>query len=174
MYYRIAIQANTPPIWRWRSAVLGSLPIVLRWLLYTHCFPREHLFVFSAASREELDDELRRANAGLAFTSVPATQFVPVGSTSLQPHASEALESFITTGATRDQEMPTATESVRQPLLASPLEQSRDALERGSGGDHNLPYQYSAPNWTPEVLAWAKLLARVELGDLHAEVVAIA
>lgn len=175
MYYRVAIQTNTPPIWRWRSTALSSAPTVMRWLLYFYSIPRERLSVFSSDSREGLDEHLQRANGGLPFSSTPATQFVPVWNTPPQAYASEASGLPLTIGAaTGFHEARAVFESAHRLLPASPLEQNRDALERGAGGDHDLPYQFSAPNWMPEVLAWANLLARVELGDLRAEVIAIA
>jgi len=40
----------------------------------------------------------------------------------------------------------------------SPLEKRREELERGAGGDHDLPYRFMLPTWLPQVLAWVKLL----------------
>ena len=54
----------------------------------------------------------------------------------------------------------------------SPLEKRREELERGAGGDHDLPYRFILPTSLPQVLAWVKLLARVQQGDLPGEVVA--
>lgn len=45
------------------------------------------------------------------------------------------------------------------------LEKRRVELEQGAGGDHDLPYQFSLPSSTPQVLAWAKLMARVQPWD---------
>ena len=54
----------------------------------------------------------------------------------------------------------------------SPLEKRREELERGEGGDHDLPYRFMLPTSLPQVLAWVKLLARVPQGHLQGEVVA--
>jgi len=84
MYYRIAIQQDTSPRWRWRSDRLRSLSTVVRWLQYFSCFPRERLRVFNSASPQELDEQLRRANQGLPpcgrqqRTSVPAHPSPPL------------------------------------------------------------------------------------------------
>ena len=51
----------------------------------------------------------------------------------------------------------------------SALDKRRDELERGAGGDHDLPYQFRLPTALPQVLAWVKLLARVQRGDFHPE-----
>ena len=54
----------------------------------------------------------------------------------------------------------------------SPLDKRREELERGAGGDHDLPYRFTLPISTPQVLAWLKLQVRVQHGDLQTEVVA--
>ena len=40
-------------------------------------------------------------------------------------------------------------------------------MELGAGGDHDLPYTWSAPTSRSEVLAWTKLLAGRERGELE-------
>ena len=44
----------------------------------------------------------------------------------------------------------------------SSLERRRLELERGPGGDHDLPYRFSLPRSLPQVLAWMTLLAKVQ------------
>ena len=52
----------------------------------------------------------------------------------------------------------------------SPLDKRREELERGAGGDHDLPYRFTLPTSMPQVFAWVKLLARVRQGDFQPEV----
>jgi hypothetical protein len=47
----------------------------------------------------------------------------------------------------------------------SPLDKRREDLERGAGGDHDLPHRFTLPTSMPQVLAWVKMLARVQQGD---------
>jgi len=47
------------------------------------------------------------------------------------------------------------------------LERARHDLESGAGGDHDVPYSFALPPSTPQVLAWMKLLIRVQHGELH-------
>jgi len=54
----------------------------------------------------------------------------------------------------------------------SPLAKRREEIERGASGDHDLPYQFALPTSMPQVLAWVKLPARVQQGDLQGEVIA--
>lgn len=49
----------------------------------------------------------------------------------------------------------------------SALERRREELESGPGGDHDIPYRFTLPISTLQVLAWMKLLARVQNGELH-------
>jgi hypothetical protein len=168
MYYRIAVQTYAPPTLRWQSDPLGSLPAVAQWLMHVRIFPPERLSVFSSDWPEGLDEQLRLANEGLESFALPATRFL-LERTSVLPVC------------TPDARLPPAAEaghaataqpaSSYQPLLITPLEQRRDALERGAGGDHDQPYRFSMLASTPEMLAWVRLLARVHHGDLRAEIV---
>ena len=47
------------------------------------------------------------------------------------------------------------------------LESWREELERGSGGDHDLPYTFALPATWLQALAWIKLLAKVYIGELQ-------
>jgi len=47
------------------------------------------------------------------------------------------------------------------------IEVRRLEMELGAGGDHDLPYSWSAPTSRSEVLAWTKLLADRERGELE-------
>ena len=49
----------------------------------------------------------------------------------------------------------------------SVLERRREELESGAGVDHDRPYRFSLPLSLPQVLAWMKLLAKLEQGELQ-------
>ncbi len=36
-----------------------------------------------------------------------------------------------------------------------------------SAGDHDVPYTFTLPTYMPQILAWTKLLARVQSGELE-------
>jgi hypothetical protein len=170
MYFRIAVQTFALPALRWQSDTLCSLPSVVEWLRYFRVFPPERLRVFSSPERELLDEQLRRAHEGFESASVPATRFMPArasapssgvpASVAARPPSAEA-------GRTASAQPP----SYRQPLMATPLDLRRDALERGPGGDADCSYRFRLPISTPELLTWVALLARVRYGDLRADVV---
>lgn len=47
------------------------------------------------------------------------------------------------------------------------MEMRRLELEVCSTGDHDVPYTFSIPSSVPQVLAWTKLLAKVQRGELE-------
>jgi len=40
-------------------------------------------------------------------------------------------------------------------------------FELSGAGDHDEPYTFTLPNYVPQILAWTKLLARVQSGELQ-------
>jgi hypothetical protein len=187
MYYRVAIQADLSPTWQWKSTVLSSLDALFHWLRLYRALPLDRLRVFSSSSHEELNEQLTQENQGLESSSVTAARF-------LQERRISSRE--VTWGAsvcgTRENErtssLTVATE-LATPLTGVPsiwttpndgsrgahtrdegdvhaLDRRRLELECGAGGDHDSPYTYSWPSSIPQVLAWMKLLARVQRGEL--------
>jgi len=47
------------------------------------------------------------------------------------------------------------------------LERRRLDLELGPGGDHDVSYTFALPVWMPQVLAWTRLLAQVQRGEVE-------
>jgi len=67
--------------------------------------------------------------------------------------ASFLRESITTTGAPSS-------------LVMSVLDQKRLEFELGPGSDHDMPYHFTLPISMPQRLAWTRLLARVQAGEL--------
>jgi hypothetical protein len=76
MYYRVAIQVDSSPTWKWRSTVLSSLNALFQWLRLYQALPQDHLRVFSSSSREGMDEQLACEKKGLVSNSVTAAQFL--------------------------------------------------------------------------------------------------
>ena len=161
MYYRVAIQVDAQPAWKWQSTALSSPNIVLQWLQFYQAFPPERLRIFSSLSREELNEQLARENQGRSSTSIPATQFLQARGITPRGAVREAGA-----GGSQAHERTTAIPAQTSPTLdergMSELDKRREELERGAGGDHDLPYRFTLPTSTPQVLAWVQLLARVQ------------
>jgi hypothetical protein len=172
MYYRVALQGEPSLPWQWKSTALSSLNTVLQWLQVYRAFPQERLRIFSSASREELNEQLVRENQGLSSTSVPAAQFLQARGITPRGAVKEAG-----VAGSPAHERRTSILAQTSPTLdergMSELDKRREELERGAGGDHDLPYRFTLPTSTPQVLAWVKLLARVQQGDFQPEIGAI-
>jgi hypothetical protein len=173
MYYRIAIQRDPSLPWQWKSTVLSELAAVFQWLRLYRTLPQAILRVFSCSSREELNEQLVRVNQGRVSTSVTAAHFL---------HERGISSPGLVWGAPADEpprnERATSIAVVTEPPLGesdreawplaergvSFLEQRRGELEWGAGGDHDCPYRFTLPGSMPQVLAWVKLLVRVQDG----------
>jgi hypothetical protein len=171
MYYRVAIQVKAQPLWKWQSTALSSLGSLLQWLQFYRAFPPERLRIFSSPTNEALNEQLTRENQGLSSTSVPARQFLQERRITPRGAVRQACA-----GGSQTNERTTSIPAETSPTLdergMSPLDKRREELERGAGGDHDLPYRFTLPTSTPQVLAWVELLARVQQGDFQPEVVA--
>ncbi len=175
MYYRVAIQADTSTRWRWCSTVVSSLDTLLRFFRLNYA-PLEHLLVFSSGSCEELDEQLSRENQGLPSKAVTAAQCLRERMMWSAEGSRSASESG-TRGVEREESLPVTREhalnesspgpSVLDVRGSSVLEQRRVELERGAGADHDAPYRFSLPTSLPQVLAWLRLQARVQDGELQ-------
>ncbi len=171
MYYRVAIQVGEESTWQWKSTALSSLNILLQWLQFYRAFPHDRLRIFSSSSREALNEQLLRENQRRLSTSVLATHFLQERRITPPEVVREAAA-----GGTRGNEQTASMAIVTEPSQGessgSPLGKRREELERGAGGDHDLPYRFTLPTSMPQVIAWVKLLRRVRHGDLQPEVVA--
>jgi hypothetical protein len=171
MYYRVAIrrqgdQLNQPPCWQWQSTALSSLNIVLQWLQVYRAFPQERLRIFSSSSREALNEQLVRENQGRSSSSLLATQFLQDRGITPRGAVGEAGA-----GGSRAHEhmafIPAKPSPSPDGSGMSPLDKRREELERGAGGDHDLPYRFTLPTSLPQVLAWMRLMGRVQHGELE-------
>ena len=182
MYYRVAIQVDAVPTWQWKSTVLSELSAVFHWLRLYHALQSDRLRVFSSSSREALEEQLAQENQGLPSLSVTAAHFLQKGlipssegtrGTPAREEGAERRWQPSLMGAIAARSHPSVKENSTEGtgLLVgtsmSALERRREELERGPGGDHDLPYRFSLPLSLPQVLAWMTLLVRVQRGELY-------
>jgi hypothetical protein len=176
MYYRVAIQMDSLPTWRWKSSVLSSLDTLFRFLRLYSALPQHRLLVCSSSSREDLKGQLEQENQGRASNAVTAAQFLQ--ERMIHPPA-EVRRTAEREGGTSPGMVSTAVLS-QEPLNVNgrggsglesrsmnSLERRREELESGPAVDHDLPYRFSLPSSLPQVLAWMTLLARVQRGELQ-------
>ena len=178
MYYRIAIQRGRGqldqlPGWQWKSTALSSLQSLFQVLRLYRDLPQEHLRVFSSPTREGLQEQLVQENSGCGSASVTAAHFLQqrlihsTGVTSApgsQGH--ERTTSIAVSNRTRLGERAIATCAVSETSM-SPLERRRLELELGAGGDHDAPYHFALPFSMPQVLAWLRLMGRVQREEVQ-------
>ena len=176
MYYRIAIQGGQSPLWRWYSTALGSLNSVLFFFHYYHALPLDRLRVFSASSREELNEQLMYENKGLGSNSVPAGHFlrerfnpVPEKTAEASAHQTREQREAATIGSATNRSLSAcSTEAHALDKKSMPvLERRRGEAECGAGSDHDLPYTFSLPGSWPQVRAWIRLLAGIRRGEIQ-------
>ena len=178
MYYRIAIQRTRdqldwPLAWQWKSTALSSLQSLLQVLRLYGALPQEHLRVFSSPSREDLEEQLWQENNGLGSSSVTAAHFLHqrliqvsgVTSASGAP-GQERTTSIAVSTRTRLDESAIAARALGEMSMSS-LERRRLEQELGTGGDHDVPYHFALPLSMPQVLAWMRLLGRVQRGEVE-------
>jgi hypothetical protein len=171
MYYRIAIQAANQAGWKWKSTPLTSLEALFQLLRLYKAIPQDHLRVFTASSRQEMDEMLAQENNGVANNSATAAQFLSqrglrsVGSKQEGTQETQSRKvSTITLPPLVTQNTP--VEALLQEKGLSALERRRLELEMGNGGDHNQPYTFALPVSLPQLLAWTRLLVRIQHGEL--------
>jgi hypothetical protein len=180
MYYRVAwyqraIQVHPLPGWQWKSTVLSSLQTLFQFLRLYSALPQERLRVFSSSSCEDLDEQLLQENQGLGSHSVTAAQFLqeriirsPEGrrATPARDEGADRRWQPSLMGAIAARSHPSGKENGNAgnglgAPGASALESRRLELERGPGGDHDVPYRFALPACLPQALAWMRLLAKV-------------
>jgi hypothetical protein len=173
MYYRVAIQGDSQPPWQWKSTTLSELSALFQFLRRYRALGLNRLRVFSSLSPEEMNEQLVRMNQGLESTSVTAARFLqerligsPETAWRTSTHGNERTTSIAVLTELELRESRKGG-NAREGRDMNPLEKRREELEPGVGGDHDIPYRFTRPSSMPQVLAWMKLLAKVQDGTLQ-------
>ncbi len=174
MYYRVAIRTNNDSIWKWKSTPLSSLAALFGFLRLHSAITQDRLRVFTASSREEMNEMLAQENSGQMIRSVSAAQFLyerGLSSPDTKQQGSTAGEQEQQGRRTITSTLPLLVEShTPEPVAVqgslSVMERRRVELEMGAGGDHDRSYVFTLPVSVPQRLAWTRLLVRVQQGEL--------
>jgi hypothetical protein len=176
MYYRVAVRVDSVSPWQWKSTMLSSLETLFQFLRRYSALQLDHLWVFSSSSREGLEEQLVQQNQGPSSPSVSAAHFLherlihTPGMTRATPvcveGASRQMASIGIVARTLESESNRQGNGLVGRGLSG-LESRRLALELGPGGDHDVPYHFVLPVELLPVLAWMRLLARIEQGELQ-------
>lgn len=166
IYYRLAYQKSQADLWAWKTTVLTSLPTVFQWLRIYGSFPQDRIRVFSSPAKEDLEEMLRRENGGLPSGSVTAEQFLRDKHMQTHPGARNTSTQEATE---QKSDLPIAFLPVYEnSTILFPsnerdmdfLDRKRLEIERGAGGDHDMPYHFTLPVFMPLLLAWIRLQNR--------------
>ena len=172
--YRLALYDRQMNVWTWKTTVLNSLQAVFQLLRSYSALPQDRIRVFTAASKEELDGLLRYENTDQLSGSATAVQFLQARLVHVPEQRAAAHRgnepavrqaTAVATDTSRREQSITAGFSAFGSTDA--LERKRLEIECGPGGDHDLPYSFSLPVSTPQLLAWARLQTRVQAGELQ-------
>ena len=169
MYYRVAIQRqgdqlDGPPSWRWQSTTLSSLSTLFQFLRLYGALRLDHLRVFSSSSREGLEEQLVQEN--FLQQRLIHSQEVTRGTPEREGGACQEMASIaVATHASVNESSREVNGLVGRGM--SSLERRRLELELGPGADHDVPYSIVLSPSMPQVLAWMRLLARIQRGELQ-------
>jgi hypothetical protein len=171
-YYRLALKERQTSNWIWKSTVLTSLEAVLHLLKLYSPIPAERIRVFSSTCKEQMVEMLNRENNDLTSGSLTAGEFLRERCLLVQGTSAQEMEEKTerrSTAIAIDSSMREdrhASQSAHTSSMGL-LDQRRLQIELGSGGDHDTPYHFSLPMSTPQLLAWTKLLGKVQAGELQ-------
>jgi hypothetical protein len=100
-YYRLAIQNRQTTQWTWKTPAVSSLQAVFQLLRIYRMLPQDSIRVFTAASKGDLDEMLKRQNTTLASSSVTATQFLRENNLALSEQEQSVSDQSISAQATQ-------------------------------------------------------------------------
>jgi hypothetical protein len=152
--------------------------------------PKNRLRVFFATSLEFINEMLVRENSGLVSNSITVEEFLKSGrridgqyirelefELGLQENKTLIARSVITRKlGDESSSMQTVSSFVTANSVTSETRGSNresnlmrltwEELEWSKGGDYDTPYSFALPVLMPQALAWARLLAKVQNGEL--------
>lgn len=161
-FYRLAVQEHQTAKWVWKSTALTSLVAVLHLLRIYSPIPAERIRVFSSTCLEEIAEMLNRENDGLISGSLTADEFLRarrlcVQSVSAQETVKKLVRHSTAVAIDRPLQNDCPVSYLDSASSINLLDQRRLHIELGSGGDHDIPYRFSLPVSTPQLLAWMRL-----------------
>jgi hypothetical protein len=190
IYFRVAIRMDQSSEWRWKSSMLSTPGTLFGFLNMYDRVPKNRLRVFFATSLEFINEMLVRENSGLVSNSITVEEFLKSGrridgqyirelefELGLQENKTLIARSVITRKlGDESSSMQTVSSFVTANSVTSEARGSnresnlmrltREELEWSKGGDYDTPYSFALPVLMPQALAWARLLAKVQNGEL--------
>jgi hypothetical protein len=178
-------------LWKWKSTILSTPGTLFDFLKIYDRVAKHCLRIFFATSRELMNEMLIQENSGLVSNSVTVEQFFKSGrridvqqirqfesELGLQVDKELIAKSVITgqLGEERPTSHAASTVEAAHTVISgvsvnsqegSPLELMLEASGGGRGGDYDTPYTFALPTSMRQALAWTRLLAKVQRGELE-------
>jgi len=191
IYFRVAMRMDQSSLWLWKSTVLNSPGTLFDFLKIYDGVAKNRLRVFFATSREFMNEMLVRENRGFVSNSVTVEQFLRSGKridlTDIKQLESELglqankelIAKSVITGQLGDERSTSDAALTVKPANhvisetqwnkreGSSLDFLQEKSVQSSGGDYDTPYTFTLPVSMRQALAWARLLAKVQRGELE-------
>jgi len=190
IYFRVALRMDQSSQWWWKSSMLSTPGTLFDFLNLYDRVPKNRLRVFFATSMDFMNAMLVRENSGLLSNSITVEQFLKSrkridgqnikqleSELDLQLNTGLVARSVITRKLGDECSSLQATSSfesansVTSEARGSNRESNllrlmREESEWGRGGDYDTPYTFALPVYMPQALAWTRLLAKIQRGEL--------
>ncbi len=190
IYFRVAIRMDQPSQWRWKSGMLSTPGTLFDFLKIYDRVSKNRLRVFFATSTSVMNEMLVRENNGLLSNSITVEEFLESGrkidgkyirqlefELGLQESKELIARSAITRKLGDESSSLQAVPSIEptNPVIAETrgnnqesnfMKLVREKLEWSRGDDYDTLYTFALPVSMPQVLAWTRLLAMVQRGEL--------
>ena len=191
IYFRVAIRMDQSSQWGWKSSMLNTPGTLFDFLNMYDRIPKNRLRVFFATSRDFMNAMLEQENKGLLSNSITVEEFLNRGKRidgqyikqlefelGLQVSKELITRSAITRKLGDEHLSMQATSSFESANYATPEARGdnqernlsglmQEELEWSRGGDYDTPYSFALPVFMPQALAWTRLLAKVQRGELE-------
>jgi hypothetical protein len=191
IYFRVALRTDQSSQWRWKSNILITPGTLFDFLNMYDRVPKNRLRVFFATSKEFMNEMLARENSGLLSNSITVEEFLKSGKRIDGQHirqlefelglqeSKELIARSVITRKLGDERSSLQTASAGEPANtviseargnsreSNLMRLTREELEWSRGGDYDTPYTFALPVLMPQALAWARLLAKVQRGELE-------
>jgi hypothetical protein len=163
VYFRVATRMDEASCWRWKSIVFTSLNTLFSFLRVHERVLKGRMRLFYDSSYSLLDEMLFCENSGKVSNSIMVEQFWrergKIDAVEMMRLEVELVmrksRQLVAVAAERSEHGPQT-----EPLEALPTIIIDDKT-------YDMPYAFTLPTSTRQVLAWARLLGKVQRGEIE-------
>ncbi len=164
IYFRVAVRLDEASSWQWRSTTLTTLNALFGFLKVYERVSKDRMRVFFSSSRKLLDEMLLCENSGRVSNSMLVEQFWQQRG-KIDRSDMVRLEEELAMRKSRQLVASAAmAERSSYGLKTRPLEVLPTIIV--DDRKYDAPYVFALPTSTRQALAWVRLLAKVQNGEL--------